>query len=231
MRPLTLIFFFAILLSDCSERKEIASIDDEGVHVIDLTDFVFTNPLNLSELAEEINYIKLETHRDCLIDEYHQVYMSDNTDMLSFQNRDTTFLFKEQFCDTLYCTSNFNEIHPKYIFKWESSTKLDYLTYARFFSLESKTTPYNGLYRVTNWAETDKYFFFLLFAQTEPVYPRLESHFHLGIYDQTNRTLHLSKNERIINDIDGGYDFIYVPFYHSKGEKIDIYSNKNIKSL
>ena len=128
-----------------------------------------------------------------------------NGHSVSFQNIDNKrFYFKEQFCDTLFYTTDFSTFSPQFIFHWGKINKFDFDTNVKMLTREIKDIHIeDGKYRILNWMEANNYLLFNLYTTTN-----MCSEVYLGIYDKNNRTLIISKENKLINDIDGGVDFI-----------------------
>jgi hypothetical protein len=155
--------------------------------------FDFYNNLDSSVYSYKNNYTELK-RKIVMYDAY----------AVNFQSFRNIFYFKEQFCDTIFYSTCFENIYPGFIFKWNKNDKLKYEINTKIRSLEisPKSDIENGKYRITTWGNTDKYLFFSILKNNDN-----EAIHRLGIYDKKEFKLNLFNREYVINDIDGGVDF------------------------
>jgi hypothetical protein len=113
----------------------------------------------------------------------------NSTDFQEFNNH---FLFKEHFCDTLYQTTDFSDILPRYIFNL-GKYKLEYRNYY------SKNYPViDDMFVITSFFETSFYLFFIIQSFNER---------YIGILEKRNNKLKITEELYVENDLDGGLEF------------------------
>jgi hypothetical protein len=122
---------------------------------------------------------------------------------VGLQNKDTAFLFKEMFCDTLFSTKDFRLFSPKYIFHM-GNKKADYEKSIKVRSLEIKPDLHyeDGCCRIWSFLEVNNFLFLNVVMIEDTEYKK-----HLCVYDSYSKKLKMYNSEVFINDIDGGVDF------------------------
>jgi hypothetical protein len=139
---------------------------------------------------------------------------------VGFQNKDSVFLFKEMFCDTLYSTKDFQSFSPKYVFQL-GSKKADYETNMKIRSLEIPVNPLSfedDRYRIWSFLEVSNFLFLKVVTFRAGNFEG-----HLCLYDSRLKQTKMYDSEVLINDIDGGADFN--PF-GSRVENQHVYCDK-----
>lgn len=126
----------------------------------------------------------------------------DNKSILSDRIGDT-LLFKEAFCDTIYYTTDLQNFTPRYIInigKDKLSYQEDLLL--RTFTIEPKA---GDMLIQDYFCETSR-FLFLRLARRDIV--RRKGAIELAVYDKSKDMLFMNEKVEIINDIDGGPNFL-----------------------
>jgi hypothetical protein len=111
------------------------------------------------------------------------------------QNIDSALLIKEMFSDTIYLTTDFKDLKPRYIFN--GGEKLAYQSFQQFLSDPGKATIDNKLI-IGRFFETSKSLFFYGFNGKK---------INLYMYDKIENKLRVYNGKEIINDLDNGINF------------------------
>ncbi len=112
-----------------------------------------------------------------------------------FQKYSDTLLFKEMFSDTLYQTTDFEDLQTRYIFK--GGKKLTYEAYHQFLSNPGKNNIDNKLI-IGRFLETKNSLFFYGYSQNRS---------KIYLYDKTKNNLKAYPGKEIVNDLDNGPKF------------------------
>ncbi|MDR0573122.1 MAG: 6-bladed beta-propeller [Tannerella sp.] len=127
-----------------------------------------------------------------------------DSNSVCFQNKDSMLYFKEQFCDTLFYTTDFSVTCPRYIFDWGKTKTLDFQTFSKIFTREiTDSHVEDGRYRIVSWMEVYPYLFFVIRTTIGGDFMQ-----YLGIYNNNKKTLQITKDIELNNDFDGGVNFI-----------------------